>query len=105
MAMRISRRLVLGAATVCLLLIAWALLTMVTGTISTGRFPSPLQFWQSAKQILTVGYADGTLIQHALHSLKLVIMGFLVAIAVGVPLGTSSARRFAREPRGSNVEG
>jgi taurine transport system permease protein len=27
------------------------------------------------------------LIQHALHSLKLVVMGFLVAIAVGVPLG------------------
>ena len=85
--MRISRRLVLGAATVSVLLIAWALLTMVTGTISTGRFPSPLQFWQSTKQILTVGYADGTLIQHALHSLKLVVMGFLVAIAVGVPLG------------------
>jgi taurine transport system permease protein len=87
MAMRISRRLVLGAATVSVLLIAWALLTMVTGTISTGRFPSPFQFWQSTKQILTVGYADGTLIRHALHSLKLVVMGFLVAIAVGVPLG------------------
>ena len=60
--MRRSRRLVSGTATVLALLIAWAVLTMVTGTISTARFPSPLQFWQSAKQILTVGYADGTLI-------------------------------------------
>ena len=85
--MRISRRVVLGTTTVSVLLIAWAVLTMVTGTIDTSRFPSPLQFWQSTKQIMTIGYADGTLIQHALHSLKLVIMGFLVAVAIGVPLG------------------
>jgi NitT/TauT family transport system permease protein/taurine transport system permease protein len=85
--MRISRRLILGAATISALLVAWTVLTMVTGTISTGRFPSPLQFWQSTNQIATVGYADGTLVQHAVHSLKLVVMGFIVAVAVGVPLG------------------
>jgi len=87
MLVRISRRVVLGTTTVSVLLIAWAVLTMVTGDIDTSRFPSPLQFWQSTKQIMTIGYADGTLIQHALHSLKLVIMGFLVAVAIGVPLG------------------
>src|SRR5258707_7018359 len=85
--MLISRRLVLGTATVSTLLVVWTVFTMLTGTISTGRFPSPLQFWQSTKQIVTVGYADGTLVQHALHSLKLVVMGFLVAVAIGVSLG------------------
>ena len=33
------------------------------------------------------GYADGTLLSHALHSLKLVVMGFAVAAGVGMPLG------------------
>jgi NitT/TauT family transport system permease protein/taurine transport system permease protein len=84
---RPTRRFAVGAATVAALLVLWAVLTMVTGTISTGRFPSPLQVWQSAKQLVTVGYADATLLEHSLHSLKLVLMGFLVAVAAGVPLG------------------
>ena len=84
---RISRRWLIGSATVAGLLGLWAVLTMVTGTIDTRRFPSPLQFWQSLKQIATTGYADGTLLSHALHSLKLVVMGFLVAVAIGIPLG------------------
>ncbi len=65
---RPTRRLLLGTGSILVLLTAWAVLTMVTGTISTSRFPSPLQFWQSTKQIMTVGYADGTLLGHALHS-------------------------------------
>jgi len=84
---RTTSRLLLGTASILVLLVAWAVATMVTGTISTNRFPSPLQFWQSTKQIMTVGYADGTLVQHALHSTRLVIMGFAVAIGIGVPLG------------------
>jgi hypothetical protein len=35
MLVRTSRRLVLGTSTVSVLLIAWAVLAMVTGTIST----------------------------------------------------------------------
>ena len=83
--MRLSRRTVIGTATIAGLLALWAVLTMVTGTIDTLRFPSPVQFWQSARQIATTGYADGTLLSHALHSLKLVVMGFLVAAACGHP--------------------
>ena len=77
----------IGTATIAGLLALWAVLTMVTGTIDTLRFPSPVQFWQSARQITTTGYADGTLLSHALHSLKLVVMGFVVAAAFGIPLG------------------
>ena len=85
--MQKSRRWLVGWATIASLLALWAVLTMVTGTIDTLRFPSPAQFWQSLKQIATTGYADGTLLSHALHSLKLVVSGFLVAVAVGIPLG------------------
>lgn len=85
--MRSEGRLLIGLATVVSLLVLWVVLTMVAGTIDTRRFPSPLQFWESARQIATVGYADGTLLSHTLHSLKLVLMGFVVAVAVGTPLG------------------
>jgi taurine transport system permease protein len=83
---RLTRRF-LGTGSVLVLLAAWAVLTMVTDTISTNRFPSPLQFWQSTKQIVTVGYADGTLFGHALHSTRLVVLGFAVAAGIGVPVG------------------
>jgi NitT/TauT family transport system permease protein/taurine transport system permease protein len=65
----------------------WFLLTTVTGTVSGMRFPSPIDFWASLNQIWTRGYAGGHLVSHALHSLKLVVMGFTVAVATGVPLG------------------
>jgi NitT/TauT family transport system permease protein/taurine transport system permease protein len=84
---RLTRRLLLGTGSVLGLLMAWAVLTMATGTVSTNRFPSPLQFWQSTKQILTSGYADATLAGHALHSTRLVVLGFAVAAGIGVPLG------------------
>lgn len=82
-----SRRSLIGLATVGVLLTIWYVLTMVTGTIDTGRFPSPDDVWQAASQVVTKGYANGRLHIHILHSLKLVVMGFLFAIAVGVPLG------------------
>lgn len=81
------RRTGAGAATLLCVGLAWYLLTSVTGAIGPGRFPSPQQVWDAGRQALTFGYADATLLVHALHSLKLVILGFLVAIAVGIPLG------------------
>jgi NitT/TauT family transport system permease protein/taurine transport system permease protein len=38
-------------------------------------------------QVSDTGYANGTLLEHILHSLRLVILGFIVATAIGVPLG------------------
>lgn len=83
----IGRRGWIGLATVSAVLALWWLLTTVTGTVSSARFPSPAEFWVSFTQINTRGYAGATLISHALHSLKLVAMGFAVAVATGVPLG------------------
>src|SRR6185295_10745797 len=62
-------------------------LTTATGTISSGRFPAPIEVWQATKQIAVQGYADARLHEHVLHSVELVIYGFVAAIAIGVPLG------------------
>lgn len=85
--LRFSRRTWLGIATLAVTLALWWLLTAVTGFISPARFPTPLEVGQALNQIAFEGYGNGRLHQHILHSLKLVAMGFTVAICVGVPLG------------------
>lgn len=58
------------------------------GYINRLDFPSPEQFYAAAYQLaLGAGYADGSLVEHFLHSVKLIAMGFFAATAVGVPLG------------------
>jgi len=82
-----SRGAWIGVATVAFLGVAWYVLTTVTGTISSGRFPAPIEVWQAAKHNAVQGYADARLHEHVLHSVKLVMYGFAAAIAAGVPLG------------------
>jgi NitT/TauT family transport system permease protein/taurine transport system permease protein len=83
----VSRRLRVGVIAVTLALIAWYVLTQVTHTIGAGRFPSPLDVYQAARQIADPGYANATLVQHIWQSSKLVLLGFAVAVITGVPLG------------------
>lgn len=80
-------RLMTGAATVAALVGLW-LVGSKTGVINPQSFPSPDQFWAAARQ-LTVGegYADGRIHAHVLQSVKLIVLGFFAATAVGVPLG------------------
>lgn len=82
-----GRRGWVSLASVAAMLLLWFVVTTATGLVSGGRFPSPGEFWRSLSQIATRGYAGGALWSHALHSLKLVLMGFVVAVATGVPLG------------------
>ena len=83
----LRRRSWIGLGTVTGLIALWFVLTSLTGIISPARFPSPADFWLSLNQISLRGYAGGGLVAHALHSLKLVVIGFAVAIITGVPLG------------------
>lgn len=82
-----SRRLLIGALTMTALATTWWLSTAVLGLVSSGVFPPPDEVWIAAEQIAGDGYGDATLLQHVLRSLRLVAMGFVVAVAVGVPLG------------------
>src|SRR5450631_443649 len=81
------RRIWAGLTTLAGLVLLWFALTTWTGIVSAGRFPSPADFWFSLVQITTRDYGGGKLFTHALHSLILVIVGFVVAVTTGVPLG------------------
>lgn len=82
-----ARRTWIGLTTLAALAATWFMLTSVTGLVTGARFPSPAEFRQALGQIWSQGYAGGHLIQHAVQSLKLVALGFAVAIVTGVPLG------------------
>jgi taurine transport system permease protein len=82
-----SRRFAIGLTTIVALALAWYLATMPLELISPGRFPSPLDVWLALQQVTFTGYANGLLYQHILHSVNLVVLGFLVAAGTGVPLG------------------
>jgi NitT/TauT family transport system permease protein/taurine transport system permease protein len=68
-------------------LLVWLTLTTWTGIIEPNRFPNPMEFWVSLKQIALTGYGNGRLHQHVLQSVILVTTSFLVASAAGVTLG------------------
>ena len=77
----------IAVATLAITLVLWYVLTTLTGVISPSRFATPREVWSALMQISVRGYADARLWQHILQSCRLVVMGFLVAVAVGVPLG------------------
>lgn len=81
------RRVTVGITTVLLVFITWYVFTTVTGIIHPSRFPRPDEVISAFNFIQTEGYGNGKLHQHILHSLKLVGMGFAVAVSIGVPLG------------------
>ena len=76
-----------GMATVVALLAFW-LLGSSLGWINAQTFPSPEQFLAAARQLVVgEGYADGRIHEHIAQSVKLILLGFFAATAVGVPLG------------------
>jgi taurine transport system permease protein len=81
-----GRRAGVALASIAGTLLLWYALT-ASGVISAARFASPQEFWAALVQINVQGYADAKLWQHVLQSCKLVLMGFAVAVAAGVPLG------------------
>lgn len=80
-------RLVVGVATFAALAIGWYVATTVTHFIAPIYLPEPGEVWAALRQIVEAGYADGRLHEHFLNSCKLVLIGFAVAVAIGVPLG------------------
>jgi ABC-type nitrate/sulfonate/bicarbonate transport system permease component len=88
-------RTLIGIATVFVLVAAWWAADRA-GLIDRQRFPAPRDIAAAARQITIAGYAGGPLLTQALYSLRLVLLGFLVAAATGVPLGITMglSRRF-----------
>ena len=86
----------IGFVTVLALLLTWYLVTDVAGLVDRQRFPGPSDVLAAGSQIATRGYAGATLLTQALYSLRLVVLGFLVAALSGIPLGLMMglSRRF-----------
>lgn len=82
-----SRKTLIGLSAILGILVLWFALTRWLGIIPAGRFPTPADFWAALKQIELRGYAGGRLHDHALHSLRLIIISFIVAVGTGIPLG------------------
>ncbi|GJE12668.1 ABC transporter permease [Methylobacterium longum] len=85
--MKFSRRMCVGMATLVVIAAFWYVATTGLGLISAGRFPAPSDVETAAVQAFVRGYPDTTLLVHVLHSLRLVALGFLVSVTLGVPLG------------------
>lgn len=95
-ARRDTARAAIGAATIAGLVGFWYAGSRA-GLIDAQVFPSPEQVGAAARQLLIgEGYGDGRLHEHLLRSVKLILMGFTAATAVGVPLGLAMgwSRRF-----------
>jgi taurine transport system permease protein len=76
--------------TLCTLLgavVLWWLATVKWGWIAPTRFPTPPEVLDALRFIHQEGYSNGVLFKHVLHSLRLVAMGFAVAVILGVSLG------------------
>src|SRR5581483_4204837 len=82
-----NRRTWIGAGTLLALAAAWYLATTATGLVGPARFPSPADVFDAGWQIATAGYAGGRLAMQVWSSTRLVLLGFAVAVATGVPLG------------------
>jgi len=86
-ATRDPSRLWTGIASVVAVVGLW-IVGSRTGFIDRQVFPSPPEFLAAARQLLIgEGYAEGRIHEHILQSVKLILMGFFAATAVGVPLG------------------
>jgi NitT/TauT family transport system permease protein/taurine transport system permease protein len=80
-------RVGVGAATFAALLALWYVATVATQLLPPVYFPTPAEVLQALRQIVVQGYADGRLHEHFLHSCWLVLLGFVAAVSIGVPLG------------------
>ena len=81
-----NRRLVVGIITLIATGLLWWFLTTF-GYISPMRLPNPAETYDAFLHVAFDGYGNATLLTHILHSSKLVLIGFGLAVLIGVPLG------------------
>lgn len=91
-----QRRSLVGALTLAAVCLLWWFLT-TRGFISPMRLPTPADTFEAFQQIATEGYGNATLLVHILHSVKLVLIGFGIAVLIGVPLGLAMGASTAVE--------
>lgn len=81
---------VISGATVAAILALWSISAWY-GWVSPVFLPSPFQVWDALVLSATEGFADSTLLQHALASLGRVFGALVSSLAIGVPVGVAIA--------------
>jgi taurine transport system permease protein len=80
----------ISAATVAVIVALWSMSARY-GWVSSVFLPSPFQVWDALVLSATQGFADSTLLQHALASLGRVFGALVCSLALGVPVGVAIA--------------
>lgn len=78
--------LMISAVVITLLLLGWWVIT-ATGTIKPLFLPSPMAVFQSLLDVITGGFTGSSFWEHVWVSTARVFGAFLLACAVGIPLG------------------
>lgn len=86
MAMPGSPRLIIGVATAASVIALW-FVASAQELLPPWAFPTPEEFWVAGRRILFTGYAGGLMYEHILQSVRLILLGFVFAVSIGVPLG------------------
>lgn len=77
------RKTIISLVIPAIIIVIWAVLTTYTGIIPSYLIPSPHDVFEAFKSLLM----NGTLISDTVDTLSRVILGFIVAAIVAVPLG------------------
>lgn len=86
-----SSRMALGAVGLFGFFAAWATLS-ASGLVAPTFLPGPVDVARRLADLLTAQFAGGTLPAHLLSSLQRFGAGYLLAVAVGIPLGLMMGR-------------
>ena len=81
-----GRRFTLGAAGLAGFLALWTAVSM-SGLASPTFLPAPLSVVERFAELVSQPFAGGTLLVHLASSAQRFAMGYLLAVAIGVPLG------------------
>ncbi|WP_341674762.1 ABC transporter permease [Niveibacterium sp. SC-1] len=83
---RVGSERAISVLTLALLLALWSALA-ASGRFNPIFIPSPAAVWQAFVDVLLQGYQGAQLHEHILASLKRVLAGYGLALAIGIPLG------------------
>ncbi|TAM86135.1 MAG: ABC transporter permease [Candidimonas sp.] len=81
------KRYAIGGILILVLVVVWYLATGPLGLVAAVKFPSVGDAYDSVLWLLSPGYAGASLFVHIRTSVGLVLAGFVMAIATGVPIG------------------
>lgn len=85
--MSLLQRSLVALGAIVFWLLLWAFLTRTGGPVPSLYFPSPDDVWGKFVRMWSRPYIGSTLLEHTFSSLYIVMAGWFLAAAIGIPLG------------------